>query len=991
MTKLQEHIRHSRAAAEANKAKGNRYVEILSSLYADSSRFIEELLQNTNDACLRMGHSRTTGKLKLQLKKNTLFLFHNGIPFDEDDLISLTTIGRSTKAAYSDVNIIGKFGLGFKSVYAVCHEPQIHSASYHFRISDFEVLEETDEYLCEIDETCIILPLKDEKGVYETVKNGLKKISFQHLLFVEGYGSVEVDIDGDSFLLKAETTTVYDRNLSIISVTDTRKERPDEFLMYTPRENAHSGLKTGFHVQRSDVSLCYTPITDNCISVFYPTLSPSGLCFLLHAAFTTTPTREQVPFDKNKTPENIQILEEITTAFARLPLLLRKHQILNSSFWAVCPVAEKEEGSLPASAVRNGLLRSLVKDAVVPSQSGKLFRLRELVAAGNDIAALLQPSDVMLLFERKDILCSDFFALVRLPEGLKGLFSALKHVDASDFAYAVGNRPLLFKRKPVSWHAAFLKLVASQQHLWSYSKKNAWFSLREKQFILLNDNSIAAPYRDDKVQISLYDPARKKIAMVHRHLMQDEELLSFLKMLEIPSPDDMKELSENVLHVFLDTHQSIRKNFNAWQRLFEFYRKADHALRTKLTEEVSQTPCIPVCSYPMKKKSFVKPSEAYFPEDDVLAFLKGTDIPMIDERLNNHLIKAGYSETEIREVLKQLGVNDLPAFFSVETVSENRFDDMRTKLTDSGFIITKETFRDFDLHGLELFFSKPDLKKSLVLAKIVTGNYPKAEMLFETYTRKETVHTEPNFIHKLSDKAWLFDADGKLKPTAEINLLHPEYRISGIDISKLSEKFNLPSGLNLVSDEEMKLILKLRNLRNNPGKSSEIMTLLNIEMPENTPQLENVEPLILDREEPLNIPAGHNENTAVTQLSFDQFAAFHTQFALQNNKWFYEHPSQKRAVNIARKVLWQMYGEENVSEKFPEEIDMFFEVHHPDGKVRKIFVSGMKTIAGMFLLPINKTLKEECVVLAVDDVFKIKPVVYIRKFQDDFEFGLVSV
>jgi len=40
------------------------------------------------------------------------------------------------------LTLIGKFGAGFKSVFAVTKTPQIHSGEYHFKIRDFIIPEQ---------------------------------------------------------------------------------------------------------------------------------------------------------------------------------------------------------------------------------------------------------------------------------------------------------------------------------------------------------------------------------------------------------------------------------------------------------------------------------------------------------------------------------------------------------------------------------------------------------------------------------------------------------------------------------------------------------------------------------------------------------------------------------------------------------------------------------------------------------------------------------
>ena len=92
---LQEHIRQSRIAAQANKAKGNRHGKILADLYSDPAHFIEEIIQNAEDACQRA--KIQNGVISITLFADAIQIAHNGIPFDENDLMAITTFGVTTK------------------------------------------------------------------------------------------------------------------------------------------------------------------------------------------------------------------------------------------------------------------------------------------------------------------------------------------------------------------------------------------------------------------------------------------------------------------------------------------------------------------------------------------------------------------------------------------------------------------------------------------------------------------------------------------------------------------------------------------------------------------------------------------------------------------------------------------------------------------------------------------------------------------------------
>ncbi len=995
--KLQTHISLSKTAAEANKAKGNRHVEILSSLYSDTSRFIEELLQNASDACQRKGMDNSDGKVRFLLKDSVLYMYHNGILFDEDDLISITTIGQSTKPGLSDVNLIGKFGLGFKSVFAVCDEPQIHSGNFHFRITDFEVLEEIPGVGTEGYGTCIILPLKQDKQIIRTVEQGLNKLTYRHLLFVGGYGEISVESNLGRFVLKTETIRTFDTNTKIINIHDSRKQDLGQFLIFA-EEDGFISLAFRICSDSNFSEARYSALAGEKAFVYFPTLTDTGLDFMIHAAFTTTPTREQIPFDPLKSPENLKMLDRIKAIFSKMPVRLKKFGLLHESFWTVVPVFRvkpNDDLNPILKAVISGLLASIEKDVVLPATNGKFHRIDGMICADSSLAELLLSGDVQLLFHRKAILSVEIFRITEKQLFTRAPYSKIKQVDAHDFAYAIAGKPTFLERKNVQWHLKFLKFVAANTDLWNRQKRDSWFSLREKPFILLNDMSIAAPHAGQNVQFYLYDKRRRNIPMVHRLLAQDEDLMSFLKMLEIPSPDDLHEFKKNILSVFEDTHLSVRKGLNAWTRFFEAYSLASDELKIQYAEAMQNVRCIPAKFSLSREKCFMKPSETYMEVQNVHVFFRGTDIPLADHRLTELAGQSGIQNPNV--FFQKMGVHVLPAYIPIVIKSRDaEFDDFRKQIEERGLKIVKETFTDFDIHGLDQFLDKPTPDQSVVLASLLIQNVPSATLVFETYTQTISKEIEPAFIRKLRTRPWLFNPEGKAQTVSEVSSLHSHYSESGIHINELKRRFGLSVSFTEVSDEELKLILKLRASGHDTAVISEALENTVFSIPENIPEISVTNPVLID----LNSSAGHSESgfesKPVTDIpGFDQFVKAHIHENFSHLHRFNELPEQKRARMLVLNILNNKFGSEQVIENNDDVDFKAFEIRQDNKTVFHVYVSGIRTNNGMFLFPdIRNVHTDEQIPLllfAVDRVFHNNPVVYMRELKStaqlNFLFG----
>ena len=108
---------------------------LLADRYDDPSHFIFELLQNAEDALGRRKDGPKSRTVDFSLSDDDLCVTHYGKPFDTADVKAICGIARGTKQ--EDATQIGRFGIGFKSVYSVTDRPVIYSGSEEFAIESF--------------------------------------------------------------------------------------------------------------------------------------------------------------------------------------------------------------------------------------------------------------------------------------------------------------------------------------------------------------------------------------------------------------------------------------------------------------------------------------------------------------------------------------------------------------------------------------------------------------------------------------------------------------------------------------------------------------------------------------------------------------------------------------------------------------------------------------------------------------------------------------
>ena len=102
-------------------------LDLLGQLYSERTHFIFELIQNAEDA--------GATELAFELFEDRLELRHDGRPFTEADVRGVCGVGKSGKSG--DLTAIGKFGIGFKSVYAYTKSPRVYSGGEQFGIENY--------------------------------------------------------------------------------------------------------------------------------------------------------------------------------------------------------------------------------------------------------------------------------------------------------------------------------------------------------------------------------------------------------------------------------------------------------------------------------------------------------------------------------------------------------------------------------------------------------------------------------------------------------------------------------------------------------------------------------------------------------------------------------------------------------------------------------------------------------------------------------------
>ena len=203
----------------------NNYISIIAESGADKNRFLSELLQNADDCEYA---DEVEPEFILKLNDNVLKVSYNEIGFSKANVRALTAIGESTKKQILSGNdrSIGEKGVGFKSVFGVAEQVEIHSNGFNFILTDKQpTIPEKCTVLNNFSGTTMIFKMKSD------VRNSLSgelilKLctclhNLKHIVIADHDVRISDDIEHNKRLITIDNQKyTFDRFLYDFEITD---------------------------------------------------------------------------------------------------------------------------------------------------------------------------------------------------------------------------------------------------------------------------------------------------------------------------------------------------------------------------------------------------------------------------------------------------------------------------------------------------------------------------------------------------------------------------------------------------------------------------------------------------------------------------------------------------------------------------------------------------------------------------------------------------
>ena len=382
--------------AEVLADDDNGILEIVSELYPDNAHFIYELLQNAEDA-----HATD---VSFSLEDKRLTVEHNGRPFNEKDIEAITTIGKGTKKKGDDK--IGRFGIGFKAVFAYTENPNIYSDKYAFRIENkvqpVEVAHKPNlgkltyfEFPFNSDKkTPAIARLEIQRGLEELDQTTLLFLS--HIRFIrwrtrDEHGAIyREDYPGNRIEILKEVNGQKTESFSYLRFSELVKGLDNQQVAIAfelKRLEQSDAKKETFKIVPAEGT----------VSIFFPARKEtSKLNFHLHAPFVPELSRASI----KETAANDPLYEQLTSLTVKSLYSLRDLGLLTKEF--VEKVMPIRDDNLPKhyAPILDAIVAEMKEHPLVPidDEAGHAAA-KHLLQARTQFKSLITKEDLKVLVQ----------------------------------------------------------------------------------------------------------------------------------------------------------------------------------------------------------------------------------------------------------------------------------------------------------------------------------------------------------------------------------------------------------------------------------------------------------------------------------------------------------------------------------------------------------------------------------------------------------------
>jgi hypothetical protein len=752
-------------------------IRTLSALYADRTHFIFELLQNAEDALRRRPDGwRGLRAVRFTLSNRWLRLSHWGKPFDDADVRAICSVGETTK----ELTDIGRFGIGFKSVYAFTDRPEIHSGEEDFAIEEFVRPTLIPSINRDAAETVILIPRKSVDDDFSSeIAAGLQRLGAGALLFLREIEEIEWKVEGgpSGLYLRSRPEKIGDfvRRITVIG-QERGKDDVDETWLVFSRAIIEEG---GRHVGYAEIAFSVTEDKksrretiqsgeNSPLVVFFPTVVETHLGFLLQGPYRTTPSRDNVPREDSW---NQRLVHETASLLLDALRWLRDQGLLNATALRCLPL---DPSKFPESSMFRALFditkRALHSEPLLPRFDGGYISAKwARLARTQELRELIAPAQLAALFDQQHELSwlSDEITQDRTPELRQYLMRELSMTEMTPETIIPKFSKAFLEAQSDEWVLRLYEFLNEQPALLRQGR------LEDVPIVRLQDGTHVTAKRNSQLQAFLPSRIETDFPTVRRQVCSTMPARKFLQSLDLTEPDAVDDVVWNILPKYLGDKVTARTEDYESDigRILKAFASDSTTQRDKLVGALTASKFVKAVKPVDGSKWWTVPGNVYLATERLKSLFDGVpEVLLVDDSY------ACLRGEAIRDLLETCGaIRHLRPRQESSPSWEERCN-LRMQAGRAETSKYKDQVTDWTLVGLDELFDKlPQLDSEQQLTRarllweeldnleerrgkgIFTGEY--------TWTHYGSYRTsfDAAFIRKLNTTAWVPGPDGNLE------------------------------------------------------------------------------------------------------------------------------------------------------------------------------------------------------------------------------------
>ena len=782
-----ERIRKENLEEYGRNSKGWRD-RLLTELYDDRTHFLYELLQNAEDALERRNGRATRQQVRFTLTNDSVRFSHFGDPFTTRDVEGVCGIAFSTKA--DDPTAIGRFGMGFKSVYEVTERPEIHSGDEHFAIDDYVRPTVVPQIPIGDGETMIVLPMRGDGPTREDIASALSRLGVRTLLFLREISEIAWSVEGGHSGVYSRSVEGGDgdgvRRVMVRSEQD-GEARVEETWLVSSREVASSNerpvhVEMGFRVVSDESGRdVIAPINDSRLVVFFPTAIETHLGMLIQGPYRTTQNRANVLWQDEW---NRSLVAETAELLVDAMRYLRDRRLLNARVFDALPLdGDRFSGDNPFTPLFDALHAAVASEPLLLAHKrGYVAASRARLTTSQGLRNLVsRPRLAELTGEEEPVAWLAGDITERQTPALHRYLTdehEVDELDAWDLLRLLKANPQFVEAQPDAWI----------QRLYGFLKREElprWL-FNDVPLIRLEDGRHIAPRPGSGTVAFL--PTKPPLGYPRTVRAEVCGSAPARESLGLRAPDVVDDALKDIRGLFTPTISDDEYEKHL-QRLIDVFDGVSGEQRVRLTARLRLTPFVLVVDAGTGQRSFVRPRDVYLATRSMQALFNGVPtVLLVDEPLRREEVTG---LLEACGVSRRLATQESPSqskiygqgwprdeFWEPFGITSDERREMRREAGEervtrgSRQVLTNREYRGVEALLNHLSTLAPDdgaARATLLWNALRAAPREGFEGTYEwNYRGEHTQSFASTSAHLLNEAAWVPDGNGQLRRPREV-------------------------------------------------------------------------------------------------------------------------------------------------------------------------------------------------------------------------------